>query len=169
MRLVGKFTAIVSCTMAVAAMGVVYAGTASANASANYMCVNANDGGGDICAFGARAVNSEIEMIPWASNWAPQMLWHYPTNPTSYAKISQDGTNLCMQLDHNAGNLIIEATCSTSTPSYQEWLPVATYNGDIFVSKWQANPTLCLTYNANQGYLDAVTCNKNAWYQQFFN
>ncbi|MGO8957617.1 MAG: hypothetical protein ACLQFR_09645 [Streptosporangiaceae bacterium] len=161
--------AVASSTLVVAAMGVAWAGTASASASPNYMCVNANDGLGDECAFDNNVANSNVEADPPGAPYASDEQWFYPTSPTSYGKIRQSGGNFCMQLDHAAGNVIIEATCSSSSPSYQEWLPEAAGQGVLYISEWQANPTLCLTYNADEGYLDAVKCNKSAWYQQFFN
>lgn len=63
--------------------------------------------------------------------------------------------NLYMQLDHSAGNIVIEATCSSSGPSYQEWLPIAGPNGsDYYESQWEvSSQKLVLTYNENASTL----------------
>jgi hypothetical protein len=79
-------------------------------------------------------------------------------------QIQQNGTSLCMQLDHNAGNLVIEATCNGA--SYQKWAAFLAANGMwSYYSMW--DPTQCLTFNADLAELDTVTCN-GAWYQQFY-
>jgi hypothetical protein len=70
--------------------------------------------------------------------------------------------DLCMQLDHAAGNTVILATCNGA--SYQSWEAVAASGGVAFVSEWAANQ--CLTYNQDYAELDTVSCN-GAWYQSF--
>jgi hypothetical protein len=78
-------------------------------------------------------------------------------------QIQQNGTSSCMQLDHNAGNLVIEATCNGA--SYQKWAAFDAGDGTwSFYSMWDT--TQCLTYNEDHSYLDTVTCN-GAWYQSF--
>jgi hypothetical protein len=79
-------------------------------------------------------------------------------------QIQESDTSLCMQLDHNAGNTVIEATCNGA--SYQKWTAFLAPNGYswMFYSMWDMNQ--CLTYNASHHYLDTVACN-GAWYQSF--
>ncbi|HLK00863.1 MAG TPA: hypothetical protein VKU39_13275 [Streptosporangiaceae bacterium] len=69
---------------------------------------------------------------------------------------------LCMQLDHNAGNIIIVAACNGA--SYQKWSPELLNGNIVYRSQWDA--TQCLTYNQSRSILDTVTCN-GAWYQNF--
>jgi hypothetical protein len=79
-------------------------------------------------------------------------------------QIQEANTSLCMQLDHNAGNTVIEAKCNGA--SYQKWTAFLSPDGYnwMFYSMWDMNQ--CLTYNEDHGYLDTVACN-GAWYQSF--
>jgi hypothetical protein len=79
-------------------------------------------------------------------------------------QIQEAGTSSCMQLDHDAGNLVIEARCNGA--SYQKWTAFLAPNGVdwMFYSMWDMNQ--CLTYNEDHQYLDTVACN-GAWYQSF--
>lgn len=74
-----------------------------------------------------------------------------------------DGVSICMQLDHNAGNIVIYATCNGA--NYQKWDGFSAGTGrEGFRSEW--NTSLCLTYNESKNYLDVVACD-GQWYQAF--
>jgi hypothetical protein len=80
----------------------------------------------------------------------------------------QADTDLCMQVDHNAGNVVIEAKCATAE-SYQLWTPV--YSTDAYgtyIARYETNwnKSLCLSYVAD-GQTFTVTSCGNYWYQWF--
>jgi hypothetical protein len=71
-----------------------------------------------------------------------------------------------MQLDHDAGDTVIMARCNGA--NYQKWEVVIDPSSILetaeILSQW--NPSLCLTYNRDHAWLDAIPCN-GAWYQHF--
>jgi hypothetical protein len=166
MRRFRKLVVLGSGTVVVAALTVSGAGPASASNVANPLCVFL-PGGATInyntfsCAYPVGA-GGEVQMD---TDFGYAYTWYYPVS--GYGQIRQNGTDLCMQLDHIDSNRIIEATCDPSGPNYQEWLPVTTGSlSAVYYSKW--DPSLCLTYNESASLLDAVTCNPGNWYQQFY-
>jgi len=142
---------IVSSVLAVAAMGVLSAGPASATESSGdtSMCVDNFAVGEFDCAW-ANGVGQPVGMYPLTGNTTN---WYIPVS--GWGEIRQAGTNRCMQLNHSAGDVIQEETCSGA--SYQMfkryYFSTATY---IYISEWA--PYLCLTYNQSHQILDMVTC-----------
>lgn len=142
--------------------GAVSAGVASAATPASstyrYLCTT-NAGGGNLCAIAQGSQN----YVVMDGNTSPPINttnWYYPTG-TAYTTIRQADTSLCMQLDHNASNRIIEAPCTSA--SYQEW--DLTSNSE-FRSEW--DKSLCLTSLAlGGGALYASTCTAGALDQIF--
>lgn len=147
--------AILAATGIAAATAVIGADTASA-ATSQPLCVNASP----VCAGGEGASNSVG--MSWTSS--PED-WLYNLAGVTPGTIQQAGTTLCMQLDHNAGNIVIEAACNPSA-SYQKWQRAINGNTGIWEIYSEWNTSLCLTYNESKGILDTVTCN-GAWYQAF--
>ena len=135
----------------VAATGVIGVGTASA-ATPREFCVNNSL----ICAFpeGGNAV-----AMLQTNKLDPLWLYNGVNHP---GQIQQAATGLCMQLDHNAGNIIIEAACNKA--SYQEWNPYLLAGSVVYASVWDGSQ--CLTYNQDLSRLDTVDCT-GAWYQNF--
>jgi hypothetical protein len=138
------------------------AGTASAATSATpvansavnptLLCVHGTNGF-KVCARGRGS--QAIEMTQPVNGVSA---WFYGSG---YGEIQEDGTDLCMQLDHAAGNIVIEATCSG--PSFQLWEILST---NQIRSDW--DKSLCLQYdNAAGNILVAGTC-VNTWYEQFY-
>ena len=139
---------VASGVLATTALGIQIGFSSVAKASqtgAQYLCV---EGAIDECAYGA----SPVEIKPENTNW------YYPYQGTG--EIQQADTNRCMQVDHNDGNIILEATCTGA--AYQEWTIES--NGYQFQSRY--NTADCLTYNQNGQDLDIVACG-NYWYQVF--
>lgn len=112
----------------------------------------------DVCAF---ANGSQQPILMETVQGIVPATWLY--NGLNHpGQIQGAGNSLCMQLDHAAGNTVIEAACNGA--SYQKWAAVLAPGGWAFVSQWDT--TQCLTYNRDRGILDTVTCN-GAWYQSF--
>lgn len=137
------------------ATGFTGAGPAAA-ASPQDLCASTTN----VCALieGAR---DNIWMI---STGYASWLYNVPNHP---GQIQLDGglggVQVCMQLDHNGGNIVIYATCNGA--NYQKWAGFSAGTGlEGFKSEWDLS--LCLTYNESQNYLDAVPCN-GKWYQAF--
>jgi hypothetical protein len=147
-----RFTVVVASVMAAAVMGVPGAGAAPAGQpAAHIMCVQP-PAGGDECAV-APARDGNLIMM----SEIPTGIWSWSRG--AWNEI-QEGSQ-CMQLDHNDGNAIVLAVCNGR--SYQEWQAIG---GNELRSHW--NGSLCLTYNAQGGDLDAISCNHNGnhpWYQ----
>jgi hypothetical protein len=100
---------------------------------------------------------SPIEIEPENTNW------YYP-DAGQIGEIKQANTNLCMQVDADAGGIILEATC-TGAP-YQEWFGEP--SGVEFETQW--NTTDCLTYDQSGDNLDIHGCSDGSdpvWYQAF--
>jgi hypothetical protein len=96
-------------------------------------------------------------IVPSATSNPPKASttnWVYTDVNRGYGQIRQAGTQLCMQLDSAAGNVVIESGCNKSA-TYQEWAFLSTAQfGWQFLSKWhpsgQPGAQLCLTYNQDQ-------------------
>jgi hypothetical protein len=152
--------AIMAAGVMAAAIGVVSAPAASA-ATPDFFCVDYTQ---------ACAVPEASGPVKMGDYLAPVHTWLYNGPGHGPTQIQQNGADLCMQLDHAAGNLVIEAKCNGA--SYQKWQAkyiIVSANpandGDEYMSEWDSS--LCLTYNESKAYLDAVTCQGNAWYQAF--
>ena len=146
---------LVSVLTLAAASGVVSAGPASASVNEE-ICVSTMH---SVCAY-AHGSNA-VEMITQTGTTT-----NYWLNGANHppGQIQQADTSMCLQLDHAAGNIVIEAACNGA--SYQQWQASLSNSGGglAFSSSW--NASLCLTYNESKAILDVVTCN-GAWYQSF--
>jgi hypothetical protein len=143
--------------IAATAIGVVGAGTAKANGPTPLCIYDSN-----ICGYAHGS--DPVEMIPQISSTTN---WYYP-GLYATAQIRQDNTTNCMQVDHDGGNVVIEAACKVA--SYQEWydkgINVSGYIYYQFQSEW--DPSLCLTYDASaSGSILKVGGCGNDWYQTF--
>lgn len=183
----GRFAVVGASVIVSVAIGVATAGMASASNTTSNLCVPDGIAVGSVaqeaCAYaqGPKAVR----MLPVPPTTSITN-WYYPTG--GYAQIRQAGTGLCLQLDHDAGNTVIEAACVTtaSKPSYQEWepIPMSVEEGSVFVydfrSGWEATSAdLCLSYDeaapgkgttSQHGTLDVTKCSSvpgELWYQNF--
>jgi hypothetical protein len=137
-----------------AATAVIGAGAASA-VSARPFCVNNTS----ICAFPNGG--SVIGMHEDSQGSNPLWLFNGVNHD---GQIQQNGTGLCMQLDHDGGNIVIEAACNKA--SYQEWDPYVLDGYVVYESEWNGDGAQCLTYNSDHNRLDTVACT-DAWYQNF--
>jgi hypothetical protein len=140
-----------------AIVGIGLSGPAKASeTSYTNLCVS--DNGSYVCAY-SQGAGIQILMISKATTGINTTNWYWPdTNTTD--EIREADTTLCMQLDHDAGNIVIEAACNGAP--YQYWH--LTSSGE-FISAWDASQ--CLTYNKDHTSLDTVTCN-GAWYQSWW-
>jgi hypothetical protein len=136
----------------VAATGVISADTASA-ATPRDFCVNNTS----VCAFPNGG--SAVQMYEVSQDPNPLWLFNGVNHP---GQIQQNGTSLCMQLDADAGHVVIEATCNGA--NYQKWNPYYIGGVVVYASEW--DQTQCLTYNEDLSRLDTVACT-GAWYQNF--
>lgn len=145
-----------------AAAGVFSSGSASA-ASYYPLCVQNGNGAPLHCAF-AQGSGYVVAMYQFYSGETNMTNWVY----NSSGELQQANTNLCMQINHNAGNIVQEATCKAA--SYQTWTDFA--NGaNEFVSNWSDDGNwMCLTYNADNADLDVIDCSTNTlpWYEAFW-
>jgi hypothetical protein len=120
---------------------------------------------GTVCAFPNGAGSPVGMAVGQNFNWNSPGWGGWLFNGLDHTgQIQQATSSLCMQLDHAAGNLVIEATCNGA--SYQKWTAFLAPDGYdwMFYSMWDMSQ--CLTYNADHSRLDTVGCN-GAWYQQF--
>jgi hypothetical protein len=150
-----RTTAAVVAGLMAAATGLVGAGPASA-ASPQDLCVS----GHNECAL-IEGAQANIWML---STGYASWLYNVPGHPGQIQLDGGlDGVSICMQLDHDAGNTVIYATCNGA--NYQKWDGFSAGTGlEGFISAWDTS--LCLTYNESKNYLDAVTCD-GQWYQAF--
>jgi hypothetical protein len=130
-----------------------------------------------LCLYYPASINRNLDVCADPNGSSPVAMLHPPGldvngYPSAWlynglnhtGQIQQTDTSLCMQLDHNAGNTVIEAKCNGA--SYQKWTAFLAPDGYdwSFYSMWDMNQ--CLTYNEDHSYLDTVACN-GAWYQSF--
>lgn len=145
MRVKQKLGAAAAAALAVSATGVVFAASASAT-STTYLCAS----GSLNCALD-QGVNNQVAIsIPSGS------VWVYSTSTTYWIRLKD--TNLCMQLEHNNNNIVVEKTCSGSILG-QEWIPVPKGDPGNVAWKSESNPGLCLNDDVYTGELNAATCN----------
>lgn len=146
-------TAIMAAT---AIVGVADADTAKA-ASWTNLCVFSVDE----CAY-ANGSNA-IETKPQFSS---STNWSYPAPGNSAPEeIVQAKTDLCMQVDHDGGNIVIEATCTGA--SYQLWYNIGDGPANVFTSDWDPSADLCLSYDFSGEILKVDPC-IISWYQNFY-
>ena len=148
--------AVVVAGVTAAATVVIGAGAASA-ATPQMLCVYQTD----FCASvpGSPAIKMIVSESPF--DW----LYNGPDHGPGQIQLSLP-FDVCMQLDHAAGNIVIGAKCNGA--SYQSWQAIAiagTFPESFeFQSQWDKSQ--CLTYNQDKAWLDTVAC-KAAWYQTF--
>ena len=157
MKLRSVILLVAAAVMALSA-AVIGTGTATAATPARLCLVSPN--GSAVCAWPEGDL--PIEMVAQGQT-CPAECWLYNgINHPGQIQLNAS-VSFCMQLDHNAGNTVIGATCNGA--SYQKWTAFLLPGGNwSFRSMWDTSQ--CLTYNANHSYLDTVTCN-GAWYQSF--
>jgi hypothetical protein len=83
-------------------------------------------------------------------------------------EIQQANTNLCMEINHDGGNVIREAPCKAV--SYQQWGEWTTGGANWFNSAWSPDGNQYdLVYNQNNSDLDVIVNNFQnlPWYQLF--
>jgi hypothetical protein len=145
----------------VATVGV---GTASAATNETFFCVT------DLssvtwCAVadGSNAIQMKQGIIPGTTtNW----IWQ---SPNVWAPIQQAATApaKCMQVDHDAGNIVIMANCVSPAPSYQQWFNIAPTGANyVQFESGYGSSAECLTYNASGHDLKIGGCGAD-WYQDF--
>ena len=137
-----------------------------------YLC-NYNENGNEaiVCAYG----NTKSTAVAMTQENSTSTNWYYPSTDANgvgeEGVIQQAHTTLCLQVDADAGGIVIEAQCSYA--SYQEWRPIYKYfpfgESQIqFQSQW--NTAECLTYDetsASGGILKIGGCGDD-WYQGFY-
>jgi len=158
----GRIAVLAAATVLVTAssVGAIGVGTASAQ-SYTYLCIN-NPADVTYCAVadGSSAVKMETEKVGTTTNW------YWPAEGTGIpGTIEQAGPTVCMQVDADGGDIVIEAACNTEP--YQEWYNLGPdpYGEMQFQSEW--NPNECLTYDADGAELKVGGCGPD-WYQGFF-
>lgn len=117
---------------------------------------------GTLCIHGTAqcAVPNGSQAVRMVFNPGVDWSWNVLNHPP--AQIQLTGTSTCLQLDHQAGNIVIAARCNGAT--YQKWQTGWGGGGYVFSSAW--DPSQCLTWNESKAILDTVNCT-GAWYQQF--
>jgi hypothetical protein len=165
MGLLRKFAVVASSAVAVAAMGVVYAGTASASPTAQALCVNANGVVGQelICAQAVPGGNPSVQAY-----FGPGTKWYYP-DPGLRTIASNNGDG-CMQVVTGTTAYNIQLHSCDSHPA-QEFTAIQCQNGGIdgggtceFYSS--IGSAECLAYDMDTAGFHLWTCN-GAWYEQF--
>jgi len=91
-----------------ALFGISSAGPAAA-ASYTHLCVDRD--GESLCAW-ANGSEQPVGVIYEPSTGSSTTNWVYPTVDGTSGTISQADTSLCMQIDHDGGNVVREAPCS---------------------------------------------------------
>lgn len=143
-----------------AAIGVISPGRASA-ASWYHMCVE-NPAGAYYCAY-AQGSGYVVGMYQPYAGETDMTNWYVNGN----GEIQQANTDLCMEINHDGGNVIREAPCE-AVP-YQQWTDW--YNGrNWFESAWvYGGANYNLTYNQDNSDLDVIPFNPQGipWYELF--
>lgn len=149
---------VASSAIAVAGIGVVYAGTASASPTPQQLCV-ATSSGQTVCAWAPDSGVGhpvKMEVYTGTDNVAPSK-WYYPISETSTRTIAHNGSSDCMESSSN-GNVLYEA-CDSS-PN-QEWFVYAFKSGtdpaDGLMIENEENDQ-CLEYAAQAGILITDNC-----------
>jgi hypothetical protein len=150
MRLRFKLTAIASTLAVGAAMGLTFAGSASA-ADDQSLCAYTPDG--YLCAIpdGSQVALSSGESYDWNT----------PSSKTGQISLYNGGSPgvQCMEVDASKSNEIVLASCAGRAS--EEWEPV---DG---VSYYNAYTGLCLNAHYQVGLVNAATCNyleDEEWY-----
>jgi hypothetical protein len=107
------------------------AGPAAA-ASYTHLCVDRS--GESLCAY-AHGSEQPIAVIYEPATGSSTTNWVYPRTSGASGTISQANTGLCMQINHNGGDVVREAPCSDGgTP--EAWKNMYVNGRTEFLSVW---------------------------------
>ena len=133
-----------------ALFGISSAGPAAA-ASYTHLCVDRN--GESLCAW-ANGSEQPVGVLYEPSTGSSTTNWVYPTHNGASGTISQADTSLCMQINHDGGDVVREAPCSAGgTP--ETWTNKSVNGRTEFLSVWADDyygGQWCLTWVDN-GYV----------------
>jgi hypothetical protein len=173
-----RIAAVGASAIATVVLAAASASAATVSSKPVNLCVSDNTDHVQVCAYAVASGVVKVLPVPPTKGMTN---WYYPTS--GFTTIKQANTNRCLQVDHDAVNEVIQATCATAP--YQQWKPVVLVNGQVeFQSKWvdPAHPSvaLCLTYDntsakgtaSQKGILKVQQCKSfsigsAAWYQLF--
>ncbi len=146
--------------MAASGLALASGGTAEASSTYAHLCLDSEF----VC---AQAEGSGYVVDMEGDNGQDITNWYYPTS--GYQEISQADTKLCMEVDAAGGDVVIEATCAGLASERWERIPVGTdvFGETYYILQSDWDPSLCLAYNEEYGWLVADTCNGNDWYEDF--
>jgi hypothetical protein len=158
MAILKKFAVVVASAVATVALSGACVGAASASTPTyRYLCTE--NPFPNFCA----TAHGQSQTVQMEGNTEPphnDTNWYYP-HGSAFTEIQQANTDLCMQVDHDADNHVIEATCNGA--SYQEWDLVG---HSQFRSEW--NEGVCLTTPDLGGDLYVGGCSTTgSWTQTF--
>jgi hypothetical protein len=148
-------------TLIAAAIGVIDSGKASAT-TFYYLC-NKNTSGVYHCAY-AQGSGYVVAMDQPYAGETDMTRWYLNAN----GEIEQGNTDLCMEINHDGGNVIREATCENV--SYQNWEQNPIPGGGYwFNSQWDPSGVIYdLTYNQTNEDLDVIPNSSSyLWYETF--
>lgn len=138
-----------------APFGISSAGPAAA-ASYTHLCVDRK--GESLCAW-ANGSEQPVGVIYEPATGSSTTNWVHPTTNGATGSISQANTSLCMQINHNGGNVVREAPCDGGTPEL--WTNKYVNGRTEFLSVWADNyygGQWCLTWednlNGSEAYVD---------------
>lgn len=92
-----------------ALIGISSAGTAAAAAPWSHLCVDRD--GESLCAH-SNGSEQPVSVIFEPTTGSSTTNWVYPTGNGNRGYISQANTTLCMQVNHDGGDVVREAPCS---------------------------------------------------------
>jgi hypothetical protein len=153
MELLRKLAVVASGAVAVAGMGVVYAGAASASSTPQILCVS-----GEVACAQAPSANGDSILMETSNDTSE---WYYPS-PGSRT-IRHNGTDGCMQAQSD-GHVILE-DCTTN--SDQEWSVYASENGWSMFENG-AYPGKCLEWASTAETLITDTCDTSTAGQHLY-
>jgi hypothetical protein len=163
----GRIAALAAAIVLAAGSSVATVGVGTASAQTyTYLCLN-NLQDVTYCAVanGSSAIKMEEGLNPGTTT-----NWYWSSSRTQSSTIEQAATDpaQCMQVDADGGDIVIMAACSSSDPSYQQWVDIAPTGAGYlqFESEW-GPAAECLTYDQDQQELKVGGCG-NDWYQQFY-
>jgi hypothetical protein len=171
MRPTRKLALLGSCALAMSALAIIPATSASATTLLGLAVFYPPNIDNSLIYVTPGGQNNEVLARTPAQVGNEVPLWYQPTSG-GYAQIRQNGTNLCLQMwasnPYNGGYAVTETPCAALTG--QEWadVPTGDINGVTVATFNNKSNQFCLSWDESAETFYARSCGVPQWYQLIY-
>jgi hypothetical protein len=154
-----RAAALAASTAALAAVTLVSAGPASADATPYGLCNPTVSIFGQLCAYAqGYQVNDQVS-LSYDNPMESGTEWYYPSS--GYGQISDDtNPKLCMEWDAADHNAVLTEPCDGKASEEWEAYVISSSSGLVlgFQNEYHPNGYMCLNADTGSGQVDAISC-----------